>query len=98
MSRDVTLVSSLRVQIFCLILVTLVGIPSWFAFEMQQLLARHNQSVQSRVMEWSLVVPVLAVESESSTDGICVPLLPVQLWNRNPEDVPVPPQWHRRVV
>jgi len=98
MSRNVTLVSSLRVQIFGLILVTLVGILSWFAFEMREIWVRHNQSVQSRGMEWSLLVPVLAVENDDSTDSICVPLLPVHLWNRNPEDVPVPPRWHRRVV
>ncbi len=61
-------------------------------WQLQQMNERHNELMSGQSMA------VTETSSRSVSAKICVPLLPVHLWNRNPEDVPVPPPWRRRLV
>lgn len=67
-------------------------------YQLHQMKEWHNELLQWLATEMTTASQEMEVARERQPANVCVPLLPVQLWNRNPEDVPVPPRWHRRVV
>lgn len=74
------------------------GLFIWNVWQLHQMSQGYRELVYTLATEH----PVLLQEGYATTGvqptNVCRPLLPVTLWNRNPEDVPIPPRWHRRVV
>lgn len=93
MTQQVTVTTSLRMQIIGFFLITMVGILLWFAFELRQVVKGHEVAASLHTAE---IVRVVMPAEE--VPGMCLPLLPVKLWNRDPATVPDPPPWTRVVV
>lgn len=98
MTRHVTVRECLWERFYGVLYVIAALLFIWNVYQLHQMNERHNKLMRWLMIETPVPRQVLEAASERVPANVCVPLLPVQLWNRSPEDVPVPPQWHRRVV
>lgn len=87
--------SRMRFSDILLVPSALIGI--WIASQMHGMSQRHDKLVlyYERMAQVSSVTEVGGSKSKLP---ICVPMLPVELWNRDPLDVPDPPRWRRRFI
>jgi hypothetical protein len=98
MTRQVTVRECLWER-FCGVLYVIATVLFiWIVYQLHQMNKRHNELVQWLATEMTTASQEMEVAHERQPANVCVPLLPVQLWNRSPEDVPIPPHWHRRMV
>lgn len=98
MTRDVSLLQPQRKLFWGGIYVVVTGLFVWNVWQLHQMSQRYSELKHTLATEYPVALQEMNAVSVTSPLNICRPLLPVQLWNRNPEDVPIPPRWHRRVV
>jgi hypothetical protein len=78
------------------ILSALIGI--WISLQIYEMSQRYDRLPQLYLGNLIPVLPASEVKHRESKLPICVPLLPVKVWNRDSTEVPNPPRWRRRFV
>lgn len=93
MTRSTSIASSHLMRLLGIFWLITAGILLWFASELHQMLLRQEEITLRQAVEMGHeIVP------DIETRGMCPPLLPVRLWNKDPATVPDPPPWRRAVV
>lgn len=78
------------------ILSGLIGI--WIASQVHQMSQRSVRLIPPSHDERMVVSSLVEVKDSMPKLPVCVPVLPVELWNRDSTEVPNPPRWRRRFV
>jgi hypothetical protein len=87
--------SRMRFSDILLVLSALIGI--WIASQVHGMSQRHDKLVLY-YERMALVSSVTEAGSSKQKLPVCVPMLPVELWNRDESVVPDPPRWRRRFI
>jgi hypothetical protein len=98
MARDVAVLQHQRKRFRGVLYVIAAGLFIWNVWQLHQLSQGYRQFMHTLATEYLVALPKISAVSTTPPANICLPLLPVSLWNRSPEDVPIPPRWHRKVV
>ncbi len=80
-----------------ILLVSLALIGIWIASQVHGMSQRHDNLVLY-YERMAVVSSVTEVGSSKPKLPVCVPVLPVELWNRDSTEVPNPSRWRRRFV